>query len=108
MIPAGSNLRSVAIIILGAVIPTVAALAASWGAEAMRDYPHACRQGTRPRRLRPRRTAHCIAQRVTSVALFFLAPVFVWMLATSGAPDPATATRLPRLVRPAPSSPCSR
>lgn len=34
-------------------------------------------------------TAHFIAQRVTSIALFFLAPVFVWMLATSGAPDPA-------------------
>lgn len=37
-------------------------------------------------------TAHFIAQRATSIALFFLVPVFVWMLATSGAPDP-TATR---------------
>ncbi|WP_417488433.1 succinate dehydrogenase, hydrophobic membrane anchor protein [Maricaulis sp.] len=37
-------------------------------------------------------TAHFIAQRVTSIALFFLVPIFVWMLATSGAPDPA-ATR---------------
>ncbi len=29
---------------------------------------------------------HWITHRVTSVALFFLAPVFVWMLAKSGAP----------------------
>ena len=35
---------------------------------------------------------HWIAHRVTAIALFFLAPVFVWMLAMSGAPDPA-ATR---------------
>jgi succinate dehydrogenase / fumarate reductase membrane anchor subunit len=36
--------------------------------------------------------SHWIIQRVTSVALFFLTPVFVWMIATSGAPDP-DATR---------------
>lgn len=35
---------------------------------------------------------HWIAHRVSSVAMFLLAPVFVWMLAMSGAPDPA-ATR---------------
>ena len=35
---------------------------------------------------------HWIAHRVSSIAMFFLAPVFVWMLAMSGAPDPA-ATR---------------
>ncbi|WP_291843581.1 succinate dehydrogenase, hydrophobic membrane anchor protein [Maricaulis sp.] len=29
---------------------------------------------------------HWITHRVTSIALFFLAPVFVWMLAKSGAP----------------------
>ena len=32
--------------------------------------------------------SHWIVQRVTSVALLFLVPVFVWMIATSGAPDP--------------------
>jgi len=31
---------------------------------------------------------HWIAHRVSSVAMFLLVPVFVWMLATSGAPDP--------------------
>jgi len=36
--------------------------------------------------------SHWIAHRVTAIALFFLAPVFVWMLAMSGAPDPL-ATR---------------
>ncbi|MHA6288017.1 succinate dehydrogenase, hydrophobic membrane anchor protein [Maricaulis sp. CAU 1757] len=36
--------------------------------------------------------AHWIAHRVSAIALFVLMPVFVWMLATSGAPDPA-ATR---------------
>lgn len=35
---------------------------------------------------------HWIAHRVSSVAMFLLAPVFVWMLAMSGAPEPA-ATR---------------
>jgi succinate dehydrogenase / fumarate reductase membrane anchor subunit len=35
---------------------------------------------------------HWKAHRVSAVALFFLAPVFVWMLAMSGAPDPL-ATR---------------
>ena len=35
---------------------------------------------------------HWIAQRVSAIAVFVLAPVFVWMLATSGAPDPQ-ATR---------------
>jgi len=35
---------------------------------------------------------HWIAQRITSVALFFLTPAFVWMIATSGAPD-GDATR---------------
>ena len=35
---------------------------------------------------------HWVAHRVSSVAMFLLAPVFVWMLAMSGAPDPA-ATR---------------
>ncbi|WP_300551743.1 succinate dehydrogenase, hydrophobic membrane anchor protein [Maricaulis sp.] len=30
---------------------------------------------------------HWIAHRVSSIAMFLLAPVFVWMLATSGAPD---------------------
>ncbi len=35
---------------------------------------------------------HWIAHRVSAIAMFFLAPVFVWMLATSGAPDPQ-ATR---------------
>ena len=35
---------------------------------------------------------HWIAHRVSSIAMFLLAPVFVWMLATSGAPD-ADATR---------------
>lgn len=35
---------------------------------------------------------HWIAHRVSSVAMFLLAPVFVWMLAMSGAPD-AAATR---------------
>ncbi len=34
---------------------------------------------------------HWIAHRVSSIAMFFLAPVFVWMLATSGAPDPDAA-----------------
>lgn len=37
-------------------------------------------------------TGHWIAHRVAAIALFFLAPVFVWMLAMSGAPDPL-ATR---------------
>jgi succinate dehydrogenase / fumarate reductase membrane anchor subunit len=31
--------------------------------------------------------SHWIAQRVSSVAMFLLVPVFVWMLAHSGAPD---------------------
>ena len=35
---------------------------------------------------------HWIGQRVSAIALFFVLPVFVYMLATSGAPDPA-ATR---------------
>ncbi|WP_300527001.1 succinate dehydrogenase, hydrophobic membrane anchor protein [Maricaulis sp.] len=35
---------------------------------------------------------HWIAHRVSAIAMFLLAPVFVWMLATSGAPDP-DATR---------------
>ncbi|RKQ96614.1 succinate dehydrogenase, hydrophobic membrane anchor protein [Maricaulis maris] len=35
-------------------------------------------------------TSHWVAHRVTSVALFFLAPIFVWMLAKSGAPANAT------------------
>ncbi|WP_339746039.1 succinate dehydrogenase, hydrophobic membrane anchor protein [uncultured Maricaulis sp.] len=39
-------------------------------------------------------TAHFIAQRATSVALFFLVPVFVWLLATSGAPDPSAMRTL--------------
>lgn len=30
---------------------------------------------------------HWIAHRVSSIAIFLLAPVFVWMLAKSGAPD---------------------
>lgn len=34
---------------------------------------------------------HWMAHRVTAIALFFLAPVFVYMLAMSGAPDPAAA-----------------
>lgn len=33
-----------------------------------------------------------ISHRISAIALFFLAPVFVWMLAMSGAPDPL-ATR---------------
>ena len=37
-------------------------------------------------------TSHWIAHRVSAIALFVLAPVFVWMLAMSGAPD-AEATR---------------
>lgn len=36
--------------------------------------------------------SHWIAHRVSAIALFFLAPVFVWMLAMSGAPD-AEASR---------------
>lgn len=35
---------------------------------------------------------HWKAHRVAAIALFFLAPAFVWMLAMSGAPDPM-ATR---------------
>ncbi|WP_300544207.1 succinate dehydrogenase, hydrophobic membrane anchor protein [Maricaulis sp.] len=34
---------------------------------------------------------HWISHRVSAIALFFLAPVFVWMLAMSGAPDPDLA-----------------
>lgn len=37
-------------------------------------------------------SAHWKFHRITAIALFFLAPVFVWMLAMSGAPDPQ-ATR---------------
>jgi len=37
-------------------------------------------------------TSHWIAHRVSAIALFVLAPVFVWMLAMSGAPD-GEATR---------------
>ncbi|WP_323760903.1 succinate dehydrogenase, hydrophobic membrane anchor protein [Maricaulis sp.] len=33
--------------------------------------------------------SHWISHRITSIALFFLAPVFVWMLAKSGAPASA-------------------
>ena len=37
-------------------------------------------------------TGHWISQRISAIALFFLTPVFVWMLVQSGAPDP-DATR---------------
>lgn len=36
--------------------------------------------------------SHWISHRISAIALFFLAPAFIWMLAMSGAPDPL-ATR---------------